>query len=41
MGTMGEGNPEAGMVVLSVIALVTAACAAYTLLTATGVPGGG
>ena len=41
MGVMGEGGPNAGLVVLLVIAVVTAAAAAYTLLTATGVLGGG
>jgi len=41
MGVMGEGGPGAGLVVLLVIAAVTAAAAAYTLLTATGVLGGG
>ena len=41
MGVMGEGGPNAGLVVLLVIAAVTAAAAAYTLLTATGVLGGG
>ena len=41
MGVMGEGGPDASLVVLLVIAAVTAAAAAYTLLTATGVLGGG
>lgn len=38
-----DGNnsgPDAGLVVLLLIALVTGACAVYTLLTATGVLGG-
>jgi hypothetical protein len=38
---MGEGGLDAGMVVLLVIAVVTAACAAYNLLTVTGVLSGG
>jgi hypothetical protein len=41
MQTMDKGGPDAGLVVLLVITLVTAACAAYTLLTVTGVLGGG
>jgi hypothetical protein len=36
-----DGRDVAGLVVLLLIALVTGACAAYTLLTATGVLGGG
>jgi hypothetical protein len=35
-----NGGPDAELVVLLLIALVTGACAAYTLLTATGVLGG-
>jgi hypothetical protein len=38
---VGDGGPDAGLVVLLLIALVTGACAAYALLTATGVLGGG
>ncbi len=38
---MGNGGPDAQLWVLLVIGLVTAAAAAYTLLTATGVLGGG
>ena len=41
MGTMGDRGPDAGLWVLLLIALVTAAAAAYTLFTATGVLGGG
>jgi hypothetical protein len=37
MGSMGQGGPDAGLVVLLVIAAVTAAAAAYTLLSVTGV----
>jgi len=37
---MGEGGPDAELWVLLVIGLVTAAAAAYTRLTATGVIGG-
>ena len=37
---MGEGGPDASLVVLLVIAVVTAAAATYTLLTATGMLGG-
>ena len=37
MGVVGDGGPDAELVVLLIIAVVTAACAAYTLLTATGV----
>jgi hypothetical protein len=36
-----DDRDVAGLVVLLLIALVTGACAAYTLLTATGVLGGG
>ena len=36
----GDDRDVAGLVVLLLIALVTGACAAYTLLTATGVLGG-
>jgi hypothetical protein len=36
MSAMGEGGPDADTVVLLVVAAVTAACAVYTLLTATG-----
>ena len=35
-----SGGLDAGLVILVLIALVTGACAAYTLLTATGVLGG-
>jgi hypothetical protein len=35
-----NGGPDAGLVVLLLIALVTGVCAAYTLITATGVLGG-
>ena len=35
-----NSGPDVGLVVLLLIALVTGACAAYTLLTATGVLGG-
>jgi hypothetical protein len=35
-----EGGRDAGLWVLIAIAVVTAACAAYSLLTATGVLGG-
>ena len=38
---MGEGGPDAGLVVLLIIAVVTAACAAYALLTVTGLLNGG
>jgi hypothetical protein len=38
---MGDGGPDAGLVVLLLIALVTGVCASYILLTATGVLGGG
>jgi hypothetical protein len=38
---MGNGGPDAGLVILLLIALVTAVCAAYTLLSVTGVLGGG
>jgi hypothetical protein len=38
---MGDGGPDAELVVLLFIALVTAVCAAYTILTATGVLGRG
>jgi hypothetical protein len=38
---MGDGGPDAELVVLLLIALVTAVCAAYTILTATGVLGRG
>jgi len=38
---MGNGGPDAGLWVLLLIGLVTATAAAYTLLTATGVIGGG
>jgi len=37
---MGDGGPDAGFWVLLGIGLVTAAAAAYTLLTATGMIGG-
>jgi hypothetical protein len=37
---VGDGGPDAGLVVLLLIALVTGTCAAYALLTATGVLGG-
>jgi hypothetical protein len=44
VGNDNEGDDDdrdvAGLVVLLLIALVTGACAAYTLLTATGVLGG-
>jgi hypothetical protein len=36
MGAMGEGGPDADTVVLLVKAALTAACASYTLLKATG-----
>jgi hypothetical protein len=38
---MGDGGPDAELIVLLLIALVTAVCAAYTILTATGVLGRG
>jgi hypothetical protein len=37
---MDKGGPDAGLVVLLVIAIITAACAAYTILTVTGVLSG-
>jgi hypothetical protein len=40
VGAEEEGGCDAGLWVLITIALVTAACAAYSLLTATGVLGG-
>jgi hypothetical protein len=38
---MSNGGPDTGLVMLLLIALVTVICAAYTLLTVTGVLGGG
>jgi hypothetical protein len=40
VGAEEEGRRDAGLWVLIAIAVVTAACAAYSLLTATGVLGG-
>ena len=40
VGAEEEGGRDAGLWVLIAIAVVTAACAAYSLLTATGVLGG-
>ena len=40
VGAEEEGGRDAGLWVLMAIAVVTAACAAYSLLTATGVLGG-
>jgi hypothetical protein len=34
---MGDSGPDAELIILLLIALVTAVCAAYTLLSATGV----
>ena len=41
MQTVDKGGPDAALVVLLVIAVITAACAAYTLLTVSGVLDGG
>ena len=38
---MSDGGPDADLIILLLIALVTVVCAAYTLLSATGVLGGG
>jgi hypothetical protein len=38
---MSDGDPDTELVILLFIALVTVVCAAYTLLSATGVLGGG
>ena len=38
---MSDGGPDAELIILLLIALVTVVCAAYTLLSATGVLGGG
>jgi hypothetical protein len=37
---MGNGGPDAGLVILLLIALVTAVCAAYTLPVGDRRPGG-